>query len=188
MNLRIALDSNIATYFVEANFLEYNPNNDNWDSAKERVATVRIYLYSNLTFGLTPTAIQQIEKISNNMRLEEHTATISNIFEDFPFEFAETMIEERKNYYFGFHKGGKKQEEDCRILAEAEIGDQRFGNYDVLLTFDKNFIKNLKDKTKTLKLMSPSDFWKGLNIPKGSEPIKWFHTTNPNRNKTWWKW
>jgi hypothetical protein len=98
------------------------------------------------------------------------------------------LVEERKFYYFNFHNGGKGQEEDCRILAEAEIGNERFGKYNILLTYDKDFKEKLQDKTETIQIMFPSELWKKLNIPIGSQPEKWFHHTNPNNNKTWWRW
>jgi len=72
---------------------------------------------------------------------------------------------------------------DCKILAEAEVGGCEY-----LLTYDQDFLRNLREKTYAIKMMTPTEFWQALNIQKGSKPAKIPYSKNQLSKETWWVW
>jgi predicted nucleic-acid-binding protein len=173
----IAIDSNVLTFFVEAIEADYDPARDRTDLAAEKVAVLRIYFYTGEPYYIVPTAEKEYKDIVDRIRRTTHEEVHAVLMLDFVHEIEENAIKQRADFYFRYHPSDK----DCRILAEAELG-----GIEILLTFDGKLINRLKQITKSIKLMRPSEFWQTLNIPSGARRVVAPHRANPLSRKTWW--
>ena len=88
-------------------------------------------------------------------------------------------MENHVNTYMSDHS----RENDCRILAEAKDLD-----LDVLLSYDRNFVKRLSGVEKAVTLIRPSDYWVSLGIPRGATPETVPANSNPLAAESWWRW
>jgi hypothetical protein len=73
-------------------------------------------------------------------------------------------------------------EDDCRIVAEAELLEANH-----LVTFDKQMQKRLSGAAR-IPIVSASELWRQLEIPRGTPPIREPHATNPLSQQEWWRW
>jgi len=173
----IAIDSNALTFFVDAIETDYDPARDRADLAAEKVAVLRIYFYTGEPYYVVPTVEKEYRGIVERIKRTNHEDVHAVLMLDFVHEINENDIKQRADFYYRFHPCA----EDCRILAEAE-----FGGIDILLTFDSKLIHRLKQNTKSIELMRPSEFLNVLNISSGTRPVVAPHRTNPLSRKTWW--
>lgn len=178
INTDIAIDSNCHTYLVDAMYSCEQPVDK---LANQKIALLRIYLYRNKILHISPTVKLEYQKIKETSKKERHDGVSNVLLGDVP-KSDYKITENRFNFYANFYKG-KKKENDCRILAESELGGCLY-----LLTYDFDFLKQLKEKTKSIKMRTPVEFWDSLNISKGSKPIRAPHPTNPLSKQTWWIW
>ena len=167
---KIAVDTQVVTYFVEAAQSDYVPSLDSdVHLAAEREAAFRIAL----TYGLLllPTAHREIEAIPNLAVLLKHRESLTAPFRPTNLSHPEFAphIDKRTRDLLHYHP----DEEDCRILAEAE--ELRS---DVLLTFDGAFQRRLQPHT-SIALRKPSE----LEIPKDTR--KKFGIVNPKNSQYW---
>jgi hypothetical protein len=71
---------------------------------------------------------------------------------------------------------------DCQLVAEAEIVDAS-----TLLSYEKKMIRNLRPRT-TVDLLLPTEYWRRLDIPRGTPP-KWTPApSNPLAAAAFWRW
>ncbi len=173
----IAIDSNALTFFVDAIEADYDPARDRADLAAEKVAVLRIYFYTGEPYYVVPMVEKEYKDIVKRIKRTNHEEVHAVLMLDFVHEIEENDIKQRADFYFRFHPYAM----DCRILAEAELG-----GIEILLTFDSKLINRLKQNTKRIKLMRPSEFWHSLNMPSGARPVVAPHRTNPLSRKTWW--
>jgi len=183
LDINIAIDSNTWTYAIEAVRPEYDPSDDDFGLAPERIAILRIRFYGNLSIGIFPSVHAEIKKIGNEGYLKAHEQ--SNLFyyirppNDAPVNHEkERWINNRTHEFLCFHSGPK----DCRITAEAE-----YYKLNGLLTCDEKFLRNLGDKTRGLLLKKPTQYWETLGVEPGSTPIISPAPPNPLYHKTWWR-
>lgn len=185
MNSTIALDSNLLTYLLRAMSPSYNPETDKGKYVPELIAIFRCYIYVAQTFYITPTVVEEYLKISdskeeNGVKFKDlHQRLHKLMLMDLSPAPCPKKVDCRKDYYLKYHKTVN----DCKILAEAEIG-----RMDILLTNDDEFYNRLHRHTKSLKLMKPTEFWESLKIAKGSRPILEPRHENPLYGKNWWRW
>lgn len=178
MDAWVAIDSMCLSYLVDAMASGKQPTGDLSD---QKISLLRIYLYRNEILYLTPTVESEYKKIRDEIKKETHES-ISMILLGDVLKANLTLLDSKICQYSKFHSG-KKNRDDCKILAEAELGVCKY-----LLTYDSDFLKRLKDKTHGITMTTPSEFWNLLNIPRGSAPIRAPHPTNPLSNQTWWIW
>jgi len=142
-----------------------------------RVSLARLYFYTPGTLWVTPTVKAECARIRNEMRRALHTSWMGVIFGvRQPLDLR--RIEERAGQLRAHHMG----EADCRIVAEAESAELR-----VLVSNDVDLRKHLKSST-TLALLGPEELWNELGIPRGAQPTKLPHSTNPLSSQDWWRW
>ena len=177
-DLKIALESNSFTYLLQAMESGSRPLGS---EAEEKVALLRLFLYRDDIFYITPTAKLEVSKIEDKLKLQAHNALESahlGLLEIPDFEKVNKLAE----FYQQFHSG-KKNASDCKIVAEAEIS-----KCDYLLSYDKKLVNKLLSKTENLQIKYPSCYWSSLAIPKGVAP-KWIpEHSNPLGKETWWVW
>lgn len=178
MNAYIAIDSNCLSYLVDAMYSCERPLDN---LADQKIALLRTYLYRDEILFISSTVHSEYQKIKDALNKERHEGISDIVLDDVP-ESNPKAIEDRFYYYTNFHKG-QKNKKDCRILAESELGGCRY-----LLTYDFKYLSRLKEKTETIKMKTPSEFWSLLNIPKGARPARTPSPTNPLSNQTWWIW
>lgn len=177
MDACVAIDSNCLTYIVDAMYSLERPVDNLSD---QKIALLRTYLYRDI-LCISATVQSEYRNIKDAFDKERHEAISSIVLGDVP-EFDPNVIDDRFYFYTEFHKG-KKNKMDCRILAESELGGCGY-----LLTYDFNYLSRLKEKTKTISMTTPVEFWSLLNVPKGTNPVRTPSTTNPLSNQTWWIW
>lgn len=178
MNVYVAIDSNCYTFLVKAMYSCERPMDN---LADQEIALLRIYLYRDKILYISSTVKSEYEKITDALKKERHKGISDVVLGDVPESNPKT-IEERFYFYTNIFKG-QKNKNDCRILAESELGGCQY-----LLTYDFPFLSRLKEKTEIIKMKTPVDFWSSLNIPKGARPVRTPSPTNPLSNQTWWIW
>ena len=167
----VCIDSNAMTYLVEAMTKGGRPVGS---EAEEKVALLRLYLYRNQILYITPTVRSEYEKMKEGAKKRFHTE-IDGILLDEIVVSDQQAVDARASEY--------NKDNDCHILAEAEIGDA-----EVLLTYDQPMLKRLRNNTKTIKLCSPTEYWRQINIPLGSRPVTRPSDSNPLARESWWIW
>jgi hypothetical protein len=173
----IAFDSNVLTFFLDANRGAYaaapgDPLRD------ERIAAFRLFLFCRPFIVRTVTA--EAARIGNDPKLREHMAFIgTNFAECVPDDDQIEAIEQRARELDPHHPG---QTDDCRILAETENC-----GVPILVTFDTRFQKRLSAHTR-ISIQTPVECWDSLAIPRGTTS-QWSPAPgHPLANETWWRW
>jgi predicted nucleic acid-binding protein len=115
----------------------------------------------------------------NESEKKKYHKEIDDILLDDLFVGDQSAVDARASEYFSIHR----KDNDCHILAEAEIGDA-----EVLLTYDQRMLKRLRNKTKSINLLSPTEYWAQLNVPVGSRPYTSPSESNPLTKESWWLW
>ena len=174
LSSEVALDSQCLSYLIDA--LEgIGPLID--ALADQKVALVRLYLYTPGTLWVTPTVQTEFLRIRDPARRGSHQSWTSVLFGVYPLNNP-AAVQHRAASLLKFHADA----DDCTILSEAE--DVGFGT---LLTFDDDFVKHLSSHAM-LQLTRPVQFWAALAIPKGASPQKVPTLGNPLATQTWRRW
>jgi hypothetical protein len=174
----IAFDSNVLTFFLDANRGAYEVRPDD-PFTEQRIAAFRLFLYCKVV--IVPAVTTEAQAIRDAGKQEEHLRLIATNFVEFnPDDCQERAIERRAVELLPHHPRGA---EDCRILAEVE----QDGGPPVLVTFDNAFRRDLAAHTRVL-LQSPVECWTGLSIPRGT-PSMWVPGRGHSlEDETWWRW
>ena len=178
MKYKVGIDSNTLTYLIEAMDPNYDPCSDRSNLVNERIALLRIYLYGGIQFHVVPTVTAEYQKIKNKLKKETHESLCKILLFDEPWNLSDGDVNKKMEQYLEIHSG----ENDCRIVAEAELG-----SVSNLLTCDLDVLKHLQENIQT-ELITPSNYWTKLSIPLGQQPVFSPYDTNPLKNKTWWIW
>ena len=116
----LAFDSNVLTYFLDANRGRHSRAPDD-ALADQRIAAFRLFLYCTLVPCIMPTVKGEALAHSDPDELDEHQRFIYNNFGRFtPDASQQASIERRFAELRPHHKG----EGDCRIVAEVEAHDR----------------------------------------------------------------
>lgn len=174
-----ALDSNCITYLAEALAEGYNPDADGDDVLRrERVALVRLLLYARDVF-ICPHSRAQVEGIPDEARRALQLLIGDVLLPEIVLrEKHMDRVRGRIAELVVLHP----DDEDCRILAEAEIGGAA-----VLLTRDGDFRNRLADAS-AIAIRTPKDYWDDLGLPHGIQPKIRPHPSNPLAHVDWWLW
>lgn len=173
----IGVDSNALTYLIDATEPGYNPAKDEAALASERIAMLRIFLYGDRGFWVSPTVKQEYVKIRDQCRYVRHDSFTGCLLLDQSLEVPEQRLEARARELTRHHAGTR----DCRILAEVESM-----GLDTLLSFDPEFVHRLESHT-AVRMTSPSAFWQALEIPTGTPPVWSPAPSNPLALVNWWR-
>lgn len=171
----VCADSNAMTYLVEA---MTNVSRPTGDVAAEKMALLRIYLYRSDVLYLSQSVEWEYQQIKDGKRKQDHKQ-IADILLGEIRSVDSNAIEARATEYLVYHR----RQKDCRVLSECELGGG-----DVLLTYDQDFLKRLRGKTKKIQLCAPSEYWSRLAVPKGVRPMTLPHSSNPLSREAWWVW
>jgi len=181
MKTIVGLDTNVLDYLVRAMTEGYDPEIDlDPILAREKVAAFRLFLYID-AIAVGQTVSREIEKTRNPEFRPKLTGLRDNLLVEL-VNIDATDVEKRARFLSQFHKG-KRNWRDCLVVGETEIG-----GLEVLLTFDNDLKKRLKGRTGSLRIMTPSEYWSQMNIPRGQRP-RWSPAKdNPLCHATWWPW
>jgi hypothetical protein len=173
----IVFDSNVLTFFLDANRGEYTvaPSDP---LREERIAAFRLFLYCRPF--IVRTVATEAGRIRNGPKLKEHMASVgTNFAECLPDDDQIEAIERRARSLEPHHRG---QMDDCRIVAETELC-----GVPALVTFDTRLRKALSPQTK-IRIQTPGRCWQSLAIPRGTAP-QWSPAHgHPLATETWWRW
>lgn len=173
----IGIDSQCITYLIQGLSNEYCPFDLLSD---EKRALVRIFFYYYIPFYVPETVERECKRIADEKKCYIHQSLIDCSLFQMPPVDSKDLINLANNF-FEHHKG-KKTLDDCKILAECELG-----GLDILLTLDTEILTRLKTQTKKISIMKPNKFWEQLNIPLGTKPFSVPLSGHPLENATWWR-
>jgi hypothetical protein len=151
--------------------------------AEEQKALFRGYMYSVPCYHIAPTAFAECKRIRDDTKQAWHDAFLRANVAPITIDDA-TLTEARTIEYNGCHTGSNNIA-DCRIVAEAEVN---MGGMDYLLSYDADLLRDLRDRTHSITLLTPSDYWASLKIPRGAAPRRVPDSSNPLASQTWWRW
>lgn len=179
----VGVDSNVLTYLIQASTGRYDPSTDPEPGlAPERVAAFRVFLYAQCLY-IVPTVSKEVEAIRSNPGVRDWHLRFRDVLLGEVLGLDDSRVQERAEDLSKYHRDGRNFLNDCRIVAEAELGALH-----VLLTFDRRLRKNLDQQTGALRLRQPSEYWTELDIPQGTPP-KWAPpSSNPLSKASWWRW
>jgi hypothetical protein len=170
----IGLDSQCLSYLLDA-FEGVGPPTG--DLAEQKLALVRLFLYTPGTLWITPTVEREFLRIRDPKRRSNHVSWTNVHFGVRPISDPDA-VRRRALHLADLHP----DEDDCLVLAEAEqIG------LSTLLSFDFDFVRRLSPGTE-LALTRPAHFWESLAVAKDSRPDKVPAAGNPLGQQTWWRW
>ena len=154
---RIGLDSNCLSYLIDAITNVIEPSDVQRD---QRIAIVRVWFYVTGTYYVTDTVVTECAKIRDTNRQKLHSDFITALLFEEPASNSLVIQARTQNLFLSHPKWN-----DCRVLAEGEDID-----LDTLLTCDYDFGTRLAGQSQITKLVTPSEFWIRLNIPRGVPP------------------
>lgn len=175
----VAIDSNALSHLIDACDFGYDPKSDEKNRANEIVSMIRIYLYGGEVFYASPTVHEEYEQIKDRRRKELHSNFSDRLLLEAILPINQKSIDDRIKSYVHLHD----KRPDCKVVAEAEEMGMKY-----LLSTDKQLLKRLKDKTKQVMLMKPSEYWQALNVPKKEKVRISPHYSHPLSQVTWWQW
>ncbi len=175
MALQIGLDSQCLSYLID---IMRSTSRISKAVGCEQLSLIRIYLYTGVTFWVTPKINAECKRICDQQYRELHEDYMNTLFGVLPINDTDRVSQRAKVLYDFHNKLG-----DCIVLAEAEEV-----KHDYLLTFDTDFTKRLSNHCNNVKLLSASSYWSTLGIPKGSNPSVKPHSTNPLSEQDFWLW
>jgi hypothetical protein len=114
----IAIDSNVLTYFNDAISPDYDPILDHINLACEKIAILRIYLYTGVSFYLVPSIHDEYSKIKEAAKYSDHLETAFILCNKIFDQCEIAKIENRKNELINYHKS----EKDCRMTIPLKAG------------------------------------------------------------------
>ena len=167
----------ILSYLEEAMTLGYDPALDDEALARERVAALRLYLWTELAVG--GTALKQTERNRQPAVKRQREQLVAILMPEYRVpEHEQSTLNQRTVELTQLHR----DEEDCRIVGEAELLQANW-----LITFDKKLKRRLDGEAR-VKLRSPSELWNELQIPRGTRPIREPDPTNRLSGASFWRW
>src|SRR5437867_12011861 len=115
--MRVAFDSNVVTYFLDANRDDYDPALDPDPALRvQRVAAFRLWIYTDNP-AVVPTVQQEVVAIRQPDAHREHfNWTFYHLHEVLPTWLDGDRLDARTTELSAFHSGAA----DCRIVAECE--------------------------------------------------------------------
>ncbi len=174
---KIAFDSMVLTYFLDANQQGYDPTTDlDRNLAPQRRAAFRLALYAEVF--LLPTVERETRPIGDAFKRNEHLTWIwyHHLHEVLP-EWLDQALVSRRTADLSAHHAGLN---DCRLVAEAEAA-----GVNIIATNDPSLRTNLQSHT-SIALMEPTECWTTLAIPKDSNPPWRPNRGHPHEHATWW--
>jgi hypothetical protein len=173
----ILLDNMVLSYLAKAMAEAFEPSPEDKLDA-ERVAALRLLLWTN-ELGVGVTARNEAFRAPDPIHRAELVRLVEMLLPEpeVPSDLVPSL-EARVHELMDAHP----EEADCRIVAEAE-----FLGANVVVTFDKRMMNRLKSVAK-VGVMTPSQLWERLAIPRGTPPKTTPHSRNPLAGETYWKW
>jgi hypothetical protein len=172
---RVGLDSNCLSYLIDA---ATRASAGSTPVSVEGTALLRILFYVPGRFFVTDTVAEECRDIRNPEKLAIHTSFTSYTYWGIPINDL-VKVSERAKSLSPLHSG----DADCLVLAEAEDAE-----LDVLLTYDRNFLKLGAASGTVVKLSRPSEHWASLSIPRSSPLVNRPTQGNPLEGQSWWLW
>ncbi len=172
---KIALDSNLVTFLIDAMKSESKPEGDISD---QKLATLRLYLYSDCAFCIPQTVYDECMKITCNAKKIDHEHFMDTIFDD----ILNQDIPQMNKILCKYKKllPNKKYKNDRIIISCAEAY-----KCTCFLTYDIDLLKKLNN---TIMAFEPLEFWNTHVLSKDASIKRSPRPSNPLFNENWWQW
>jgi predicted nucleic acid-binding protein len=142
------------------------------------VALIRLWFYVPGRFYITDTVAAECSEITNLEKKALHSSFTSYTYWGVPVRNQAAVVQRVDALKLQHHSAG-----DCSALAEAEDAE-----LDVLLTYDKDFLKFKDLFGSKVALTRPSEIWASLAVPRGAKPVLRPVLGNPLESQRWWLW
>jgi predicted nucleic acid-binding protein len=173
-----ALDSQAASFLMEATSGRYHPEADSDNQVKQqRVALIRLFIYSRNEFRRGVVVDTEIDAIKDpqKRRIHEGVPVLIGPIGQLDEVRVKARSRDLQQHY-------PNNVNDCRIVAEAECGQ-----IEQLVSFDRDLKRRLSPHT-SVRIMTPVECWNVANISKGSKPVWRPAPGNPLASQSWWCW
>lgn len=174
----VVVDTNVLNCLLSAMRDGDLPRTTDANVRAEQVASFRLYLWDGLgAVGRVP--VDEVARLSFAQKREWLQSIIGSQLAEVSLDDDDIDKWKTRTAELRKHHGG---EVDCQLVAEAELVGAT-----TLVTFDKKMIRALQPYTK-VKLLTPTERWAELGIPRGTRP-KWSPAdSNPLSKATSWRW
>lgn len=171
------IDTHILDYLLFAMAGGETPLMDHEKLREQKVATLRLFLWTELHVGRV--VAQELTNVSDDDKRRLLESIISSNLPEVWVQEHDQGRWSTRTTELGKHHNGPV---DCQLVAEAEIIGAT-----TLLSFDKTMVRRLRQHA-ACRLLSPSEYWDELAIPRGTPP-KWTPApSNPLASVTFWRW
>ena len=177
MSRHLAVDSNTLTYLLDAVQPGYDPQCDASGLGPEKTAMVRLFLFAECLFWVSPTVKAEYRQIPGTAWREAHERWASLLLHDQDLDVSKAALEARARELLVFHPSRN----DCRVVAEAE-----HAGCSELLSCDEAMLSRLAGAAD-LRIMRPSELFDELGIGPGAEPRVLPAASNPLLLESWWR-
>ena len=162
--MRVALDSNGLTYFLQANRGGDDPDgNPDAELANQRKALLLLWLYTDNPV-IVPTVARENQGIRDDeKRREHHRWTELHLHEVIEKWLDADQITARATELEAFHR----KPSDCRIVAECE--GVKSVTIDALATFDRTLLRKLRERSR-VPIATPDECWRRAAVAPGTTP------------------
>jgi hypothetical protein len=177
--MRIAFDSQVLSYFRQANQPGYDPEHDQDAHAKHKVAAFCLWMYAGNPV-VVPTAFRECNAIPDEPSRREHFNWNAYHFSEVLASWLdEKRVESRAAELGAFHSGAN----DCRIVAECE---EPGAAVDALAAFDRKLLKRLTGRSR-IPILTPLQCLLRAGVAEDSTPKVNLHAEHPHAGATWWR-
>jgi hypothetical protein len=170
----LGLDTNCLSFIIDALEGIGEPKDG---LAEQKVALVRLFLYTPGTLWTLPTVKREFARIPDPTRRAAHESWTSVLFGERQLNNP-GAVKRRADGLAAIHS----DEDDRMVLAEAE--DVGFAT---LLSYDLTFVRRLAPHAR-LNLTTPVACWQVLAPPQRASPCNLPRYDNPLAAQTWWRW
>ena len=173
------VDRNVWQFLAEAMHGSYDPTSATREARDERIAALRILLYTPTRLLITPSVHIELERIKRPDVLRENAGARDVFLQEIQArDLNEVEVAARAMTLLVHHN----KPADCRAVAEAEAA----GAAD-FITFDGDLRKHLSPHT-FLTIWTTSEYWQHLAVPRDADPVWVPAPSNPLAPQSWWRW
>jgi hypothetical protein len=171
------IDTHIVDYLAGAMARGVGTQSTDPRIAEQETAAFRLFLWGDLSVGRV--ALNEVRAMANAPKRDALERLVGiHLGEVWVADDRCSAWETRTAELHEHHKGLN----DCRIVSEAEMTGGT-----VILTFDDKMKRRLSPVAR-IPILSPTEAWERLAIPRGTPPNWRPRYDNPLSTLTWWTW
>ncbi len=162
MGSAVGVDTNVLAHFIQIVRGQYDPFRDADGGLRAERRAASWVLRAVPCLAVPPSVLAEIERTADPT---ERPAPV-RWRDALPLEILKcpvSTVAARAQWFHQFHG----QNRDCRIVAEAEVG-----GLVILLTFDPTLRNRLGNRSPTLRVRFPTEYWGELMSARGKSRVE----------------